>query len=42
MKQEYCGISEPEERPKLYYNRNPRHLELLGYNKPAGFTINFF
>lgn len=41
IKQEYCGISEPEERPKLYYNRNPRHLELLGYNKPAGFTTSY-
>lgn len=41
MRQEYCGISKPEEKAKFYYNRNPRHLEILGYNKPAGFTTSY-
>jgi hypothetical protein len=30
-------ISEDEKREIFFENRNPRHMELMGYNKPTGF-----
>ena len=40
IKRESAGLDDPNKNKTfLYYeNRNPRHLEHLGFNKPSGFT----
>merc|ERR1712150_232586 len=37
---EIMGFEDPNKnKVNIYFeNRNPRHMELMGYNKPAGFT----
>ncbi|XP_065649737.1 large ribosomal subunit protein uL18m [Hydra vulgaris] len=37
-KKEIIGLKEKEKLEVVYTNKNPRHMELMGFNKPSGFS----
>ena len=37
LKKEIIGLKSQEKLELVYTNKNPRHLELMGFNKPCGF-----